>query len=398
MNMHYTSNKGFPEQPLPDPASTIVEKGISETDDPMAVFQTLQDRLRPVHFGACLRRYLFTAMGMEGDYDAIPLREYRQIIITGFRDTVTPLSFHDTDVKLSTQAESWLQDASVSRDTVFLLGFGLKMPVEDVSMFLTEVLQEQDFHAGDPREQIIRFCLQHGRPAGTAIEMIGKYCGIRNESRALLRSRRFVEASNLRSRPSRFKHDAAFEAELMQMLQENAAPQGGRSGMDAFRELYQAARLYAWLAQNPTFEDKQSKGLASFDHSDFEQVLYTGILHIPSGCLQEQDARALHACFTNRRLDRQRISRILAGQIRVSRYDLMTLLFYNIAREADADTSAATRLNTYLKNARRILADCCMEPVSVRNPYETFLLMCLLTPDPVRAFQDVWHSPNPIEA
>ncbi len=90
------------------------------------------------------------------------------------------------------------------------------------------------------------------------------------------------------------------------------------------------------------------------------------------------------------RLSRQRISKILAGQTQVNRYDLMTLLFYNMTRELDEDTSIATRFNTYVSSVNRLLTDCFMDKINISNPYETFLLMCMLTPDPIMTFEDVW--------
>ena len=31
-----------------------------------------------------------------------------------------------------------------------------------------------------------------------------------------------------------------------------------------------------------------------------------------------------------------------------------------------------------------------MDKINISNPYETFLLMCMLTPDPIMTFEDVW--------
>ena len=373
-----------------DIVAGIVQEGIAETDDPKIIYQTLKNNIRLVPFGAYLRRYIFESMGLKGDYDSISLEEYKQIVMTSFRENYTPKSFHDTTVKFSTLAKGWLERDSVSRDTVFLLGFGLRMPAEDVSMFLKTALKEQDFNVTDPRELIIQFCLKNNRPAGTALELIRKYCGSEYESRMIIRSGEPDGTRTIRNRVSQFRNEDELEGELLHLLGASRSYPYSRTGLRMFRDLYQKARLYAWQSQNATFEEKQRKSLDSFSHSDFEQVLYSGIQRTASGNLERASASALNSSFTYMRLSRQRISKILTGQTQVNRFDLMTLLFYNMTRELDEDTSIATRFNTYVSSVNRLLTDCFMDTINISNPYETFLLMCMLTPDPITTFEDVW--------
>ena len=201
-----------------DIVAEIVQDGIAETDDPKIIFQTLKNNIRLIPFGAYLRRYIFRSMGGKGDYDSIPVKEYKQIIMTSFRENYTPKSFHDTTVKFSTLVEGWLERDSVSRDTVFLLGFGLRMPVEDVSMFLKTALKDQDFNVTDPRELIIQFCLKNHRPAGTAIELIRKYCDNENTNRIIVRNGDPDGTMTIRSRASQFRSEDELEEELMRLL------------------------------------------------------------------------------------------------------------------------------------------------------------------------------------
>ena len=49
----------------------------------------------------------------------------------------------------------------MKRETVFLLGFGLRMSTEDVSDFLTRVLREQDFDFHNPEEVIYWYCYRN---------------------------------------------------------------------------------------------------------------------------------------------------------------------------------------------------------------------------------------------
>ena len=63
-----------------------------------------------------------------------------------------------TSTKLTSLVNNWLTQASVKRETVFLLGFGLRMSADDVSDFLTRVLREQDFDFHNPEEVIYWYC------------------------------------------------------------------------------------------------------------------------------------------------------------------------------------------------------------------------------------------------
>ena len=50
-----------------------------------------------------------------------------------------------TSTKLRTLAANWLTQASVKRETIFLLGFGLGMEVGEVKEFFTESAEGEGF-------------------------------------------------------------------------------------------------------------------------------------------------------------------------------------------------------------------------------------------------------------
>ena len=183
-------------------------------------------------------------MGGKGDFDSISVREYRQIIMTSFRENYTPKSFHDTTVKFSILADGWLKRDSVSRDTVFLLGFGLRMPVEDVSMFLKTALKDQDFNVTDPRELIIHFCLKNHRPAGTAIELIRKYCDNDSANRMIVRSGEPDGTMTIRARASQFRNEDELETELLRLPEKEFNPLF-RHSADCFRQSGKGFRFCA---------------------------------------------------------------------------------------------------------------------------------------------------------
>ena len=98
---------------------------------------------------------------LEEPFSQVPQEVYREIVVESFKETYTPKSMSPTSAKLSSLVNNWLTQASVKRETVFLLGFGLRMSTEDVSDFLTRVLREQDFDFHNPEEVIYWYCYRN---------------------------------------------------------------------------------------------------------------------------------------------------------------------------------------------------------------------------------------------
>lgn len=129
-----------------------------EDEDADVIFHYLYKEMELVSFGDHLRRYIYERAGIEEPYGEVPQEMYREIVVDSFKETYTPKSMSPTSTKLSSLVNNWLNQASVKRETVFLLGFGLRMTVEDVSDFLTRVLREQDFDFHNPEEVIYWYC------------------------------------------------------------------------------------------------------------------------------------------------------------------------------------------------------------------------------------------------
>ena len=80
-----------------------------------------------------------------------------------------------TLTKLTALVNNWLTQVSVKRDTLFILGFGLRMTADDVSDFLTRVLKEQDFDFHNPMEVIYWYCYCHQFGYNKAVELKEAY-------------------------------------------------------------------------------------------------------------------------------------------------------------------------------------------------------------------------------
>ena len=129
-----------------------------EEEDADVIFHYLYKEMELVSFGDHLKRYIYERAGLEEPFGEVTQDIYRDIVVESFHETSTPKSMNPTSTKLTSLVNNWLTQASVKRETVFLLGFGLKMTADDVSDFLTRVLREQDYDFHNPEEVIYWYC------------------------------------------------------------------------------------------------------------------------------------------------------------------------------------------------------------------------------------------------
>ena len=143
--------------------------------DARTIYEGLCNDLRLVSFCDYLKRYVYTKAGLKVPFSQVTLQDYKAIILASFKENRTPPAFRTTSAKLGSLINGWLKQESVSRETVFLLGFGLRMTPGDVSVFLTKALREQDFNFKDPFEMICWYCLKNQYRAAAAIRFREEY-------------------------------------------------------------------------------------------------------------------------------------------------------------------------------------------------------------------------------
>ena len=153
----------------------VVSLDSFEDEDADVIFHYLYKEMELVSFGDHLKRYIYERAELEEPFSEVPQEVYRDIILDSFKETFTPKSMNPTTTKLSALVNNWLNQASVKRETVFLLGFGLRMTAEDVSDFLTRVLREQDFDFHNPDEVIYWYCYSTQQGYRSAEELKKKY-------------------------------------------------------------------------------------------------------------------------------------------------------------------------------------------------------------------------------
>ena len=363
----------------------VVSLDTFEDEDADVIFNYLYKEMELVSFGDYLKRYIYERAGLTEPFQSVPQEVYRDIVMDSFRETYTPKSMTPTTAKLSSLVNNWLNQASVKRDTVFLLGFGLKMSADDVSDFLMRVLKEQDFDLHNPDEVIYYYCLSHRLSYQKAEELKE----IRESLPAAENKDREVYGGNpvLDTEEQLLSYLSWLKAGYDDPLSEKSRAFG------AFMRLYDEAReIVAGLYQSDEEEKKSGVIWKAEDitPSDMEKVICSGIPINQMGNLKKMSASILAKHFSQKRFSRQRITNILGHKFPVERFDLITLEFFVISQKMQ-DDDPFTRYKEFLDRIQVILKECGMGEIYIVNPYECFILMCLLTDCPMAVFSEIWE-------
>lgn len=361
------------------------------------IYNALRHRLKAIPFGDYLKRYIYQKAGLDGKYNEIPLREYQQIIKDSFYDNDTPPSFMTSTAKLSTLSKNWLTQQTVNRKVVFLLGFGLRMSVEDVNSFLTKALRESEINFKDPFEVICWYCYKH-RYSYLKYE---KLMQIYEETPPNSLDMRLVYEDytiNVRSRMYTIHDDAALIFYVSKLKTEDNIAHFSVAARKNFDRLYDEARdliadLYNRSAEESAgkFREKRVFTREEITGSDIEHIICSAIPVDRHGNLTPGKNSKLHHQFMGKRFSRQRIHDILANNLEINRFDLITLNFFIFSQKVDERPNAKRRYIEFIDMTNNILETCCMGKIYIANPYECFILMCILSEDPMGTYADVWE-------
>lgn len=353
--------------------------------DAEKILHLLKSDFEIVSFKDYLKRYIYERAQINERFDRVPEEVYRDIIRDAFLENNVPHSAEAATTRLSAAVKSWLASDRVRRETVFLLGFALRMDNQDVNEFLTKVLKEDGFRENDPGEAVYSFCFQRGLPYARARELLRLFEGLR---------------AGDGKRPAAQARENADEAALLARLLAGSDGQGREEAAPAylmFHSLY--ARCQAVIANIYTAdeEEKPPRERRAWQDTDItptnlEQMLCSGIPLVKGGNLSPASQSLLSRHFDSYRLSRQRLSGLLNHQLKPDRYDLMTLAFFLHAQE---DIPEEERLKNYLDEVNHILGQCSFGPFNAANPYEAFLLICTLSGCPLALFSEVWELSYP---
>jgi len=347
--------------------SRVISSEDFEDMDVDAIFDYLLNEMEIVVFKDYLKRYIYERAGIREPFSKVQDNVYLDIILDSFEQNRAPVSLTPTTVKRRAMVKRWLDQDSVNRQTVFALGFGLRMTEEDVSDFLTKVIKETDFDDLDPRECIYRYCYSKNLPYAKAVSLMNG------------------------TAVSEDAGEKAISEKIRELKEKGRDDKQDRRTL-AFQAVYQECRqLVASLYQeeNDTGDGSKVWKLDDIGPSDIEKMLCDGIPMTAGGNRMKMSNSLLNRQFRQKRITRQRLDSLLKGELEIERYDLITLQF--LISSQQEDENPRKRCMLYLDRMNVILTGCGMQAVYPANPYEAFILMCLLTEMPLLTYYDVWE-------
>jgi hypothetical protein len=374
-----------------------VDLDVFKDEDAETILNHLENNIRLIPFGDYLKRYIYLKAMMEGDYREIDIREYQNIIVNSFAENYTPKSFSETSAKIGALAKNWLSQASVNRSIVFLLGFGLNMCAEDVSDFLTKALRERDFNFKDPEEIIYWYCFSNGYKYRKMLTLKQQYEMLEPAPYISVNGNKTIGARNI----VREINDDDMLLHYLAGIKDNIpATSLSTTSWQWFSELYQKCKSLIAGFYNADEQERQEINTADkgshkiwssedINEGDVEKILCCGTPVNVSGNLEKMSASKLSKYFTNKRFSRQHIAALLTKSAAVDRFDLITLNFFLFSQEYEGDNK--NRYIAFADSTNEILNDCMMGELYVANPYECFLLMCILSDCPLATYADVWE-------
>lgn len=364
----------------------VVSLDSFEDEDADVIFNYLYKEMKLVSFGDHLKRYIYERAELDEPFSEVPQEVYREIVLESFKETFTPKSMNPTSTKLTALVNNWLTQVSVKRDTLFILGFGLRMTADDVSDFLTRVLKEQDFDFHNPMEVIYWYCYCHQFGYRKAEELKAAYERLEPDN---TKTEGIIYANNLclDTEESLMEYLSYLKAKMGDPMSEKS-----QAFQEFSRLLYRAKEIIASMYQKDEEEKHGDKVWTAekITPSDVEKVICSGIPINKMGNLKKMSASILAKHFSQKRFSRQRITNILYHRLPVERFDLITLEFFIVSQEMQED-DPYNRYRHFLEEIQEILLRCGMSEIYIVNPYECFLLMCLLTDCPLAVFSEIWE-------
>ncbi len=367
----------------------IVSSDMFKTMSAEAIFSYLCQTMEIVSFGDYLKRYIYVHANIEQPFRAVADVIYEDILSYALRENRVPHTFSSARVSRRQAAHKWLNAPCIERKTLFMIAFALHMSVADVSEFLTKVLKESDFHYDDPEETVYWYCYYVDKSYAYA--------------RSILET---VDAQPDGARAAHigFDHDVPcirneeqLLAYLRQLRGSHDVPSSSERALREFQALLERTR--ALVAAQMHKEDAaclcdcpdKASGLDEISLADIERALYCGVPINKNRNLEKMSRSLLSEHFRCKRLSRQRIRNILSGKYEVNRFDLITLLFFIFSHEQEHE-KPEVRYAHFIDETNRVLLRCKMHELYPVNPFESFVLMCMLTDAPYEVYAEVWEK------
>ena len=351
-----------------------------------------------------LKRYLYEHNyehnRFDRPYSDITINEYANLIIDSFKANNVPISLQPTTRKPMAAVKKWLTQASVNRSVIFRLGFGLKMSVQDVDTFLKKAISESTFNMADHEEAIYQYCFYNQLSYDKAVSFLEYYQSIETPAEAGSQAKGF-RVGKMTSDEELYEYLQFLKNQVRYERKNDKAYDYFDILLGRVRSMIASERRFTNTAHVIAEMSENTKGLVTSGISNqiIEETIYSGISYNEDMNLQSMGDSSLKDVFGRYRLTRARIGSLQKRKSKVERYDLITLLFVIFANEhsdeeyADfSETDPKERCMRFTEEANHILSQCGMIHLYPVNPYESFILLCLLSEDPWESFCETWYQ------
>ncbi len=352
------------------------------------ILRELYEHHRPIPFGGYLRRYIIRRAGLP---ETASVGECAAVLRSSFREYGVPASFSDGTVRLGTFAGNCLTRQSVSRESVFLLGFGLRMSVEDVNTLLVRALHEREIYFKDPVEAISWYCFENRYGFEKFRQMTERF---ERMERAPLYSLFEEDTGDLKrylvSKAS--GGEERFLQTLTRLKAEDGASMLHKSVRREYEALLRETRRIVGSAKlrkttgNVAFEPDEVTA------AEIENALYPTVPKDGHGNLPPEKASSLYPFFSGVRLSRQRLGKLGADAAAITRFDLMTLTFFIHGSADEIKMFPEERVAAFTERVNAVLRRAGLWELYPAHPYEAFLLLCSANRQPLEVFKNVIGS------
>ena len=403
----------------------VVDNSDFREKDAELIYEALAKRLKMIPFCNYLKRYIYKRADLSGKYDEIPIKVYQEIILDSFADRHTPASFTPASSKLSALSKNWLTQKSVKRNVVFLLGFGLHMSVDDVNAFLVKALREPKINFKDPFEIICWYCYKNEynylkfeklwqayldtppSALNPGVVYSDNTIGHRRSAQAIqddltllshlsrLKTRENVSRISITARKC-FNELYNQTRDIVAEIYNNIEDEKNHFLIEAYRQqlsnndrLFESEKLKRIQAKRA---EKRVFTREDITPSDIEHIICSAVPIDKHGNLVPGKMSKLNEHFDGKRFSRQRISEILAHKADVDRFDLITLNFFVFSQKTDELQNNKNRFLLFEESTSKMLENCDLGGLYISNPYECFVMMCILAEDPLGTYADVCET------
>lgn len=366
-------------------------------------YQDIHDYLEKVctqRVGFCgyLRRDLYRLMKRDRvltdeKFEDVTVSAMNEYLRRSFKACGAPFSFEGKEVK----TERWLTQKNVSRDVVLLVGFGLCMGPEQVDDYFAKGLNQMRFSFINPREVICYYCYANNLSFTDfeTIERISeqRFDRLSGEERKAQAGKAMLSDFD----KERLVSDINYLYEFIVFLKCSGSYEKGKNNaLLQFEQLADQVQSKYVEEQASVREGEKIPEKDKHQRNSYliEKALYSGAFFYDKNNNLLKDAdETVESSLESYYLTRPKINKILKGKQGVSRFDLITLYFYCYVPLYGDDLPAEERKRRcldFIDEMNKILKKANMYKYNVTNPYECFILLCVMAEDPFQAFTGLY--------